>query len=97
MAEEIKKETYKKIVKADAKKPEAKKAEAPKAEAQKAEGKKIKVTLIKSTCGCLEIHRRTVQALGLVKIGQSAEFTDGPAVRGMIHRVAHMVKVEDVD
>lgn len=58
---------------------------------------KIKVTLIKSTIGCLDKQKKTVQALGLKKIGSSAVHNDNEAVRGMVFVVKHLVKVEPVE
>jgi large subunit ribosomal protein L30 len=56
--------------------------------------KKIKVTLVKSVIGTKQDHRATVRGLGLRKLNSSAELPDTPAVRGMIHKVAYLVKVE---
>jgi large subunit ribosomal protein L30 len=56
--------------------------------------KKIKVTLIKSVIGTKQDHRATVRGLGLRKLNSSAELPDTPAVRGMIHKVAYLVKCE---
>ncbi|HMV00466.1 MAG TPA: 50S ribosomal protein L30 [Rhodocyclaceae bacterium] len=56
--------------------------------------KKIKVTLVKSVIGTKEDHRATVRGLGLRKLNSSAELLDTPAVRGMIHKVQYLVKVE---
>ncbi len=58
--------------------------------------KKIKVTLIKSTSGSLIRHQKTVQALGLTKIGTFKVHADNDAIRGMIQVVNHLVKVEEV-
>lgn len=57
---------------------------------------KLKVTLTKSTIGRLEKQKRTVEALGLRKIGQSVIKPDNEATRGMIFRVKHMVSVEEI-
>lgn len=57
---------------------------------------RLKVTLIKSTIGSLEKHKKTVQALGLRKIRQSVIVQDIPAMRGMLEAVRHLVKVEEV-
>lgn len=57
---------------------------------------KLKITLTKSTNKALEKQVRTVEALGLKKIGQSVEKEDAATVRGMIRVVAHMVKVEEI-
>lgn len=56
--------------------------------------KKIKVTLVKSVIGTKQDHRATVRGLGLRKLNSSAELIDTPAVRGMIHKVAYLVKCE---
>ena len=56
----------------------------------------IKVTLKKSTIGCKKDQIATVQALGLKKIGQTVEKNDVPQIRGMIFKVKHLVKVEEV-
>lgn len=58
--------------------------------------KKLKITLVKSTIGRLEKQQKTVQALGLKKIGSSVVHNDNPAVRGMIFVVKHLVTVEEV-
>ena len=56
--------------------------------------KKIKVRLVKSIIGTKQDHRATVRGLGLRKLNSSAELLDTPAVRGMIHKVQYLVKVE---
>lgn len=58
---------------------------------------KIKVTLVKSTIGCKVGQKATVEALKLNKIGVSREYEDSPCIRGMIDKVSHLVKVEDVE
>ena len=55
---------------------------------------KIKVTLVKSLIGTKQDHRATVRGLGLRKLNSSALLEDTPSVRGMIHKVAYLVKVE---
>ncbi|AFT72039.1 MULTISPECIES: 50S ribosomal protein L30 [Alloalcanivorax] len=55
---------------------------------------KIKVTQVKSTNGRLEKHKACVRGLGLRRIGHTVEVEDTPAVRGMINKVAYMVRVE---
>ena len=55
----------------------------------------IKIKLVKSLIGKPEGHRRTIQALGLRKIGQVVEKNDTPQIRGMIHQVDYMVEVID--
>jgi large subunit ribosomal protein L30 len=53
----------------------------------------IKVKLVKSTIGAIPKHKKTVQALGLRKIGQIVEKQDNPQMRGMIQQVSHLVKI----
>lgn len=55
----------------------------------------LKVKLVKSTIGSKPMHRKTVQALGLRKIGQVVEKQDNPQMRGMINQVIHLVEVEE--
>ena len=57
---------------------------------------KIKVTLVKSTIGQVAANKETVKALGLKKIRSSKELDDTPAVQGMIAKVKHLVKVENI-
>ena len=57
---------------------------------------KIKVTLVKSTIGPVDSVKGTVAALGLKKIRSSKELDDTPAIQGMIAKVKHLVKVENV-
>ena len=57
---------------------------------------KIKVTLVKSTIGQIESVKATVAALGLKKIRSSKELEDTPAIQGMITKVKHLVKVENI-
>lgn len=57
---------------------------------------KLKITLVKSTIGAVPKNRKTVEALGLRKLHQTVEMPDNDAVRGMIHQVKHLVKVEEI-
>jgi len=56
--------------------------------------KTVKVTLVRSIIGTRESHRATVRGLGLCRINHCVELEDTPAVRGMIHKVAYLVKAE---
>ena len=58
---------------------------------------KLKITLTKSPIACLQVHKATVAALGLRKVGQTVVKEDNPCIRGQIFRVKHMVKVEEVN
>ncbi len=57
---------------------------------------KLKITLVKSTIGALEDQKANVKALGLKKTNSSVVQDDNPAVRGMIFKVKHLVKVEEI-
>jgi len=58
--------------------------------------KKLRVTQVKSTISCPADQVRTIKALGLGKINRTVEQVDNPAVRGMIFKVKHLVKVEEI-
>jgi len=53
----------------------------------------IKIKLVRSTIGVLPKHKKTVQALGLKKIGQVVEKQDNPQMRGMVNQVSHLVQI----
>lgn len=57
---------------------------------------KLKITLVKSTIGAVPKNRKTVEALGLNKIGKTVEMPDNDAIRGMVRHVRHLVKVEEI-
>lgn len=63
--------------------------------AKKSEDKSVKITLVRSTIGCLKKQKATVEALGLKKIGSSNVLKDTEVLRGMINVVSHLVKVEE--
>lgn len=63
--------------------------------AKKTEIKIIRVTLVQSPIGYPEPQKRTVRALGLRRMNQTIEHQDSPAVRGMITKVVHLVRVEE--
>ena len=56
----------------------------------------LKVTLVKSVIGYKKDQIATVEALGLKKIRDSKEHADNPQIRGMINKVSHLVKVEEI-
>ena len=56
--------------------------------------KKITVKLVKSIIGTKQDHRATVRGLGLKRRNHTVELEDTPAVRGMINKVAYLVKCE---
>ena len=56
----------------------------------------LKVTQVKSVIGSMQGHKRTVRALGLKRIRDSRVHQDTPQIRGMLHKVRHLVRVEEV-
>ena len=57
--------------------------------------KKIRITLVRSTIGFNETQAKTVQGMGLRRLNHTVELADTPATRGMIHKVRHLVTVEE--
>ncbi|HXY73940.1 MAG TPA: 50S ribosomal protein L30 [Dehalococcoidales bacterium] len=57
---------------------------------------KLKITLVKSGIGYKQDQRDTLRSLGFHKLNQSVEQEDSHAIRGMIQKVRHLVKVEEV-
>jgi len=60
----------------------------------KPSGKTLKVTLVRSLIGTMREHRATVRGLGLRRINHVVEVIDTPATRGMINKVAYLLKCE---
>ena len=58
---------------------------------------RLKITQFKSTIGEKPKARATIQTLGLRKIGQTVYKEYRPEFRGMVHRVRHLVEVEEVE
>ncbi len=57
---------------------------------------KLRITWVKSSIGYSESQKATVRALGLRRVEQSVEQPDNPSIRGMIHKVRHLVEVEEI-
>ena len=57
----------------------------------------LRITYVKSSVGYRSDQKTTVRSLGLRKLGQSVDKPDTPDVRGMIHKVAHLVSVAEVE
>jgi large subunit ribosomal protein L30 len=54
----------------------------------------LRITQVRSAIGQSERHRGTLRALGLGRIGRSAEHTESPHLAGMLRKVRHLVQVE---
>jgi large subunit ribosomal protein L30 len=63
--------------------------------AKQSSGKRIKVTLVKSTIGFNRTQDETVTGLGLRRLNHTVELADTPETRGMIHKVRHLVTVNE--
>lgn len=57
---------------------------------------RLRITYVKSSIGYSSDQGRTVQALGLRRLHHVVEHEDSPSMRGMLHKVRHLVRVEEV-
>lgn len=57
---------------------------------------KLKITLVRSVIGTPDTQRKTVRSLGLRKLNSFSILPDSPTIRGQIHKVEHLVTVEEV-
>jgi large subunit ribosomal protein L30 len=55
----------------------------------------LRVTLVKSIINTTQDQRATTRSLGLRRIRQQVELPDTPVVRGMLHKVRHLIRVEE--
>ncbi len=58
-------------------------------------GKTIRVTWVRSAIGNNKDQKATVKALGLRRLHQTVEHKDTPALRGMLNKVIHLLKIEE--
>jgi large subunit ribosomal protein L30 len=58
--------------------------------------KKLRITQVRSAIGLPKDQKATVRALGLKRMNDTVEQADTPAVRGMIFKVKHLVRVDEV-
>ena len=57
---------------------------------------KLRITWVKSSIGYTERQKGTIRALGLRHLGDIVEQTDTPVMRGMIDKVSHLIRVEEL-
>jgi large subunit ribosomal protein L30 len=62
----------------------------------KQKSKLLRVTYSNSSIGLRQDQKDTVRRLGLTRLGQMVEHEDTPALRGMLHKVRHLVTVEEI-
>ena len=67
------------------------------AERRQAVMAKLRITWVKSSIGYAKDQKVTVRTLGLRRLNQTVEQDDNPAIRGMVHKVRHLVRVEEVE
>jgi large subunit ribosomal protein L30 len=67
---------------------------AKRAAKKSAETKRVKVTLVRSTIGFDKKQAAIVQSMGLRRINHTVELQDTDSIRGMIHKVRHLVEVQ---
>lgn len=57
---------------------------------------KLRIQLVNSVIGRPEKQRRVVESLGLKKLNSVVEQEDSPSIRGMVRKVSHLLKVEEI-
>ncbi len=57
---------------------------------------KLRITQVRSAIRRPGTQKRVIEALGLRKLNQTVEHNDSPTIRGMVHKVQHLVTVEEV-
>ena len=60
-------------------------------------GRRLRVTQTRSKIGGTSVQRDTLRSLGLRRIGTTVVIDDRPELRGMVDRVSHLVRVEEVE
>jgi large subunit ribosomal protein L30 len=58
--------------------------------------KQLRITYVKSAIGYSQRHKDTIRTLGLRRLNQSVVHVDSPVVRGMLAKVNHLVRIEEV-
>jgi len=71
-------------------------AETKKKSSRKKKQNKVRITLVRSPIGYSQSQKDTVRSLGLRRINRSVEHNDTDVIRGMIAKVSHLVKVEEM-
>lgn len=59
-------------------------------------GQKLKITLVKSYIGRPEKQRKVLKGMGLTRMNRSVMLVDTPEIRGMVNKVSHLVKTEEI-
>jgi len=59
-------------------------------------GKSLQITQVRSAIKRQQDQRKTLEALGIRRMHHTVQHRDTPQIRGMVHKVAHLVKVEEI-
>jgi large subunit ribosomal protein L30 len=59
--------------------------------------KRLRITWVKSSIGYSQRQKDTIKTLGLRRLGDWVEREDSPSLRGMVQKVSHLVKVEEIE
>ncbi len=57
--------------------------------------KQLQITWVKSSIGYSQDQKATIKAMGFRRLGQKVVLPDNPSVRGMVHKVKHLVEVQE--
>jgi len=58
---------------------------------------KLRITWVKSSIGYSQRQKRTIRALGFRHLGDVVEQADTPVIRGMVDKVSHLIRVEEIE
>jgi len=58
---------------------------------------KLRITWVKSSIGYAQRQKRTIRALGFRRLGDVVEQADTPVIRGMVDKVSHLIRVEEIE
>ena len=58
-------------------------------------GKTLRVTMVRSPIGYTKDQKATARALGLRRMNQTVEHKDTPALRGMLFKIIHLLRIEE--
>lgn len=59
--------------------------------------KRLRITWVKSSIGYSQRQKETIRTLGLKRLGDWVERENSPSLRGMVQKVSHLVKVEEIE
>jgi large subunit ribosomal protein L30 len=58
---------------------------------------RLRITWVKSSIGYSNRHKGTIRALGFRRLGDVVEQENTPVIQGMVHKVSHLVRVEEIE